>query len=124
MAVVTDEQYASAEPIPGDRPLEGLADGMVPAPAAPLEELRVDGTTQLGLFQAGGKAPTSASLTLTGGKVGLVDGRAFQKGDTITVTVTAVVTGVAQQDKADAKTGIVMSCEQKHTARITDLRVV
>lgn len=91
--------------------------------APPLEELRVDGTTQLGMFDAGGKRPQSASIRLSGGKIELVDGKAFQKGDIIVLEVVAVVREVAQRDKPDPKTGIVVSCEQKHVAQITDVRV-
>lgn len=89
----------------------------------PLDDLRVDGTAQLGLFHSGGKKPTSASIRLSGGKVGLLDGKAYQKGDVIHFEGTAVVDEVGQKDKADPKTGIVVSCEQKHVARITDLTV-
>jgi hypothetical protein len=83
----------------------------------------VDGTAQLGLFNAGGKAPESASLRLSGGRILLVDGQAFRKGETIRFSGTAVVREVAQRDKPDSKTGIVVSAEQKHVAQITDLRV-
>ena len=92
-------------------------------PPPPLEELRVDGTTQLGMFDAGGKRPTGASIRLTGGKIELVDGKAFQKGDVIVLEVVAIVREVGQRDKPDPKTGIVVSCEQKHVAQITDVRV-
>jgi hypothetical protein len=88
-----------------------------------VEEIRVDGTTQLGLFNSGGKAPDSASLRLSGGRILLLDGQAFRKGDTIRFSGTAVVREVAQRDKPDGKTGIVVSAEQKHVAQITDLRV-
>lgn len=94
-----------------------------PDPQPPPEELRVDGTAQLGLFKAGGKAPGSASIRLSGGKVDLIDGKAFEKGTVITGTFTAVVREVAQRDKADSSTGIVVSCEQRHVAQITDLTV-
>lgn len=88
-----------------------------------VEEIRVDGTTQLGMFDAGGKSPESASLRLSGGKILLVDGRAFAKGDTIRFEGTAVVREVALRDRPDPKTGVVVSAEQKHVAQITDLRV-
>ena len=117
MAATTDAPAAT----PGQQDLEGRE--VPPDPQPPVEEIRVDGTAQLGFFKAGGKQPQSASLRLTGGKVLLVDGRAFRKGDTITGTFTAVVDEVGQKDKVDGKTGIVVSAEQKHSARITDLRV-
>lgn len=86
-------------------------------------ELRIDGTAQLSAFKAGGKTPTSASLTLTGGKFDLVDGKAYRKGDTVHFEGTAVVRSVAQVDTADPKTGIVVSAEQQHKARILALTV-
>jgi hypothetical protein len=92
-------------------------------PAPPIDELRVDGTVQLGLFNAGGKKPTSATITLSGGACELLDGKAYQKGDVIEFSGTAVVREVGQVDKADGKTGIVVSAKQKHVARITDLTV-
>jgi hypothetical protein len=90
----------------------------------PLTELRVDGTAQLGLFAAGGKRPQDSSLRLQGGRVLLADGQAFKKGDVVRLEVTAVVREVAQRDKPDPATGIVVSAEQKHVAYITDLRVI
>lgn len=92
-------------------------------PAPPVEEIRVDGTTQLGMFDAGGKQPTTATIALTGGKVMLLDGKAFRKGDVIEFSGTAVVREVSQSDKADPKTGIVVSASQDHRAQITDLVV-
>jgi hypothetical protein len=108
-----------AMPTPGQQTIDG---GEVSA-SIPMEEIRVDGTTQLGMFSAGGKQPASASLRLSGGKILLVDGQAFRKGDTISFSGTAVVREVGQRDKPDPATGIVVSAEQKHVAQITDLRV-
>lgn len=90
---------------------------------APPEEIRVDGTTQLGMFDVGGKRATSASIRLSGGKILLLDGKAYSKGDVISFSGTAVVREVGQRDKPDPKTGIVVSAEQKHVAQITDLTV-
>lgn len=92
----------------------------------PLEEIRVDGTTQLSAFDAGGKRPHRATLTIKGGsaKIVLNDGQAFKKGDRIGGEWFGVVREVAQVDKADKQTGIVTECEQKHVAVILDLRVV
>src|SRR3954453_543616 len=55
------------------------------------EEIRVDGTTQLSAFAMGGKRARSASIRLAGGKVMLVDGKAFSKGEVIQFSGTAVV---------------------------------
>jgi hypothetical protein len=105
------------------------AEAETPAPSVAdehtyLEEIRVDGTAQLGMFDAGGHAPDGSSLRLSGGRFPLVDGKAFRKGDVIRFEGTAVMREVAQRDTPDPKTGVVVSTEQKHVAQITDLRVV
>jgi hypothetical protein len=112
----------AADAMPGQQDIDGSE---VPAPAqeALIEELRVDGTTQLGAFDAGGKKPTSATISLSGGAYELLDGKAYSKGDVVHFEGTAVVRSVAQVDKADPKTGIVVSCKQVHVARILDVRV-
>jgi hypothetical protein len=89
----------------------------------PLEELRVDGTTQLAAFDAGGKRPAEATLKLTCGAIQLSDGQAFRKGDTLRFSGEAVVREVKQKDAVDKETGIVISCTQAHGAVITDLRL-
>lgn len=88
-----------------------------------LDQILVDGTTQLELFDFGGKRPTRATIKFTGGKVGLTSGQAFHKGDTIRFSGIAVVNGVGQKDEHDTKTGQVVDCEQRHEARITDLQI-
>lgn len=93
-------------------------------PDPPLDEVEVSGTSQLGLFDAGGKKPKTSSLKLSGGAIKIVDGEAFKKGDTIKLEVIAVVRAVAQVDTADKATQQVVSSEQKHTALITDVRIV
>jgi hypothetical protein len=133
MAAATDDRAAidaeherlqaegGGEPIPGQQDFDG---GVTPAdPVPPLEELRVDGTAQLGMFDAGGKKPTSATITLSGGAYDLLDGKAYRKGDVVHFEGTAVVRSVGQVDKADPKTGIVVSCKQTHSARILDITV-
>lgn len=87
------------------------------------DEIVVKGNAELTLFDAGGKKPTGASLSLVGGKVLLADGKAIEKGTVITGTFTAVVNEVGQKDKHDPKTQRVVDCEQKHKARITDLTI-
>jgi hypothetical protein len=112
------EREAAAQFDGDDSPL-----GPPPEPVPPVEEIRVDGTVQLSMFDLGGKHATSSELRLTGGSVKLVDGAAYRKGDVIHGTFTAVVNEVGQKDDHDPKTGIVVSAKQKHSARITDLRV-
>lgn len=104
----------------------GEATGAVPhsAPPDPLpdvDEIKIDGTAQLDMFNLGGKRATGSSLALTGGKVSLVDGQAFNKGDRIKLTIEAVINDVGQKDAHDPKTGQVVSCEQRHKARIVDV---
>lgn len=98
-----------------------------PEPQEPVvDEILVDGTTeleQLGLFEMGGKKPTRASIKFTGGKVKLVAGTAFRKGDRIRFSGEAVVNDVGQKDDHDPKTSQVVDCEQRHGARIIDLVV-
>lgn len=122
---LTEDHEAAQAALDGEAPAPGPGQQTIDGQEvrAPIEELRVDGTTQLGLVDFGGKKPQSASLRLTGGKVLLVDGKCFRKGDVITGSFTAVVDEVGVKDKADPKTGIVVSAEQKHSARITDLQV-
>lgn len=103
--------------IPGQQDFNGRSIESFP------EEIRVDGTTQLAAFDVGGKRAQSASIRLSGGKVLLLDGKAFSKGEVIHFSGTAVVREVGQRDKPDPKTGIVVSAEQKHIAEIVDLRV-
>lgn len=116
MAVHAVEEY---EVIPGQRDLEG---GEVPV--APLDEIQVKGSTQLGLHSLGGKAPTSGTLTLTGTKLKLEHGQAFNKGDTVVLQIVAVVNDAGQKDQTDKATGIVMACEQYHKAYISDAQVI
>lgn len=105
-----------------ERGVEHQKDGGAIVPEPP-EEIRVEGTTELRLFDVGGKRATFSSLRLSGGKVLLVDGAAYSKGDVISFSGTAVVREVGQRDKPDPKTGMVVDAEQKHVAQITDLRV-
>ena len=121
------KRFAHAADPDYDGPISSQQDpegGEAQQPAPPITDLRLDGTTQLGLFDAGGKRPTSASVRLSGGKVSLVDGRAFKKGETLRLEVECVVTAVKQQDTRDKETGIAVSCEQQHIAHITDVRIV
>lgn len=87
------------------------------------ENIAIGGTVQLGLFKAGGKDPTSATVTFIGGRVDLEKGRAFQKGDVVRFEGTAVIVGVALRDKKDSKTQQVVACKQHHEASITDLQL-
>ncbi len=87
------------------------------------DEIIVDGTTQLAMFDMGGKQASHATIKFTGGKVKLVAGEAFRKGERIRFSGEAVVNVLVQKDEHDPKTGQVVDCEQRHEARIIDLQV-
>jgi hypothetical protein len=91
-----------------------------PAPEATtvyVEEIRIDGTTQVSL-DLGGKRATSASCSLSGKVV--VDG-SLRKGDVLTGTFRAVVRGAAVKDKVDRQTGIVTEAAEKFSADLVDV---
>ena len=88
----------------------------------PPEEIIVAGL-EMTFPKMGGKEPQGATLKLVGGKVKLQEGTALKKGMTIRFSGTAVVNFVGQKDSHDAATSQVVSAEQRHEARITDLRV-
>lgn len=107
----------------GGEPTGAMPDSAPEDPLPDVDEIRIDGTAQLSAFNLGGKLPTGSSLALTGGKVALVDGQAFHKGDRVKLTIEAVVNNVGQKDAHDPKTGQVVSCEQQHKARIVDVQL-
>jgi len=92
------------------------------AAALPPEDIIVSGI-EMSYPSMGGKKPTSATLKLVGGKVTVAEGTAFRKGETVKFSGTAVINFVGQKDKHDSATQQVTGAEQRHEARITDLRV-
>lgn len=76
---------------------------------------------QLSLI-AGGNAPTTTSMRLTGGKID-VPGE-FDRGQRIVLRVECVVRGQNFVDQEDAKTGQINATERRHSARITGVRVL
>jgi hypothetical protein len=98
-------------PRPGDEPAEEVS--------SYVEEIRVDGTTQVAL-DFGGKRPMTATLSLSGKAT--VDGF-YRKGDRLRGSFEAVVVGVAGKDKLDKPTGIVVEAAQAHTAKMVDIRI-
>jgi hypothetical protein len=90
---------------PADAP-EPQADGGLVAPGS---------SSQLS-FDIGGKAPTSATLTLTGGKIE-IEGQ-FEKGEIVDLHIQARVNDVGFKDQEDSKTGQVVGCERRQKARI------
>jgi hypothetical protein len=122
----TKSSAKSAAESNGQVPGQINIDGQVETPAAaepPVEEIRVDGTVQLGLFSAGGKKPSGSSVRFVGGKVSLLDGRAYKKGDVVSFSGVATIVEVSQRDKRDKQTRIVVEAEQRHLAEIDDLSV-
>lgn len=106
--------------IEGQQDLEG---GTVGAP--PPEDIVIQGSTQLGLFDAGGKRPTGAKLTIAGlSGIELVHGQAFLKGEYVRFEGVARVEEVAQRDKVNRKENLTVDCVQKHWAFASDLRVL
>jgi hypothetical protein len=105
---------SSGEPTPGQQTIDG---GEVQS--VYVEQIRVDGTTQVAI-DFGGKQAQTAKLTLAGGAE--VDGF-FRKGDRIRGTFEAVVVSVGAKDTLDKQTGIVTEAVQTHTARVVDLVV-
>jgi hypothetical protein len=106
--------------IPGQVDFDG---GEVPArdtETVYVEELRIDGTTQIAL-DLGGKLPQSCEVAFSGKAT--VDGF-LRKGDRIRVEATLLVKGASADDKLDKQTGIVTEAVQKHKAVFTDLRVI
>jgi hypothetical protein len=101
-------------PTPGQQTIDG---GEVQS--VYVEQIRVDGTTQVAI-DFGGKQAQTAKLTLSGSVE--VDGF-FKKGDRLRGTFEAVVVGVGGKDTLDRQTGIVTEAVQTHTAKVTDLIV-
>lgn len=118
----TEAPPAATEPPVGQQDFDG---NEVTAPSAPPEDLTVAGTTQLGLFDAGGKKPTHGKLSI-GGMAGidLEHGQAYPKGTYLRFEGIALVEEVAQRDKMDRKVGVAVDCFQKHLAHMSDLRVL
>lgn len=108
----------------GDPAAEAATNAMRDAEAdrPPPEEIIVSGI-EMPYADLGGKKPTGGTLSLSGGKIMLEQGTAFSKGQTITGSFVAVVKDVGQVDTHDAATQQVVSSEQRHVARITDLIV-
>lgn len=107
------------DPLVGQQDLDG---GEVRQPP---ENIEVAGSAQLGLFNAGGKAPTCAKLTLAGlSGIDMLHGQAFEKGSFLRFEGVARVEDVAQRDKVDRKQNIAVDCVQKHWAYTTDVRVL
>lgn len=106
------------EPEPQE-PQEAFGNGPDPMENYDPAELYVEGSTgQLG-FDVGGKAPTTSTLRLQGGKVD-IEGQ-FEKDDRIVLRVELVVREVAFRDDVDSKTGQVVGCARNHKAHVVGI---
>lgn len=89
-------------------------DAEEPEPTPPMK-IPIPGTIQSISGSFGGRKPDSAEIRLLGGKLP-IDG-SFNKGETITLLVTAKVTGVLGQDTTDVW-GTEESTVRRHMARM------
>ena len=117
-AQVQDEPDANA----GEEEEVGGEDPYTDEPDIAPETIEIAGV-KMSYPDLGGKAPTRASLTLLGGKVTLVDGTGFKKGQRIRFEGEADVTFAGQQDERDSTTQQVTGAEQIHKAFIRDLKI-
>lgn len=85
------------------------------------DETEPTGPLQLS-FAVGGKQPTCAALTLTGGKLDIA--ASFKKGQKIVMRVELEVGEVGFKDQTDPKTGQVVGCERRHKARVIGHRLI
>lgn len=114
----TAELEGEAGAAVGDMPKDPPADS-----TPEVDEIIVDGTCDLSLFDFGGKKPTGAKLTLTGGAVAIAEGQGFKKGTRIRFTGEAIVNDAGSKDHHDTNTSQVVDCKAKFGARIVDLVV-
>jgi hypothetical protein len=92
----------------------------------PVEGTQQEPTGQLS-WTVGGKAPTDATLSLTGAKFEVSDD--LEKGEALSVVVKradgslvfdgeAFITAVSFRDEIDKATGQAVGCVRQHTARV------
>jgi hypothetical protein len=120
VATAPEATGASEPDEPTGTPDTGLGDPQEGA-GEPTEGLTIQSFQQLSLA-VGGKKPTTAALTLTGGKVD-VEG-SIDKGRAIVLRVEAVVQQVAFRDEIDKATGQTVGCARNHKARIVGVKLL
>lgn len=76
------------------------------------------------VFEVVGKAPTSQSLRLYGGKIELTADQVVHKGDWLELRVIGVVRRQGFVDTEDEKTSQVVSCDQQFGLKVKRLEVV
>lgn len=115
-----EEPAAPSEEPPAETPADPEEEDQGDEPVQAALELILEGDDDITKFVVGGKKPTSSSIRLMGGKVGLTNKR-YSKGDTVRLTVEAQVTAVAFVDTLDSTTGEVSRTERQHKARIVSI---
>jgi hypothetical protein len=116
------EETGSAEPVDASAEEQARADAAVADADALPEDIVVRGL-DIKPASLGGKAPTSGTLKLVGGKVKLVNGTFLKKGTVVTFSGTAIVNDVGVKDIEDTATRQVTDAIQNHQARIRSLVV-
>lgn len=71
-------------------------------------------------FDVGGKAPTSCTIRLTGGKVN-IDAGDIRKGEDLVLRVVVRVNAIEFKDELDPKTRQVVACEKRAKGPIVDV---
>jgi hypothetical protein len=110
------EPNGNGTPTPGQQTIDGDE-------VREIGEVRVDGTVQLGLIDFGGKAPQTATLTLTGAKADLTEGTGYRKGERVFFAGEAQVYDVGGRDTLDKTTMIPTTAVQRHAAQVFELHV-
>lgn len=91
----------------------------IPEEELGLEEPYIEGETGQLSLTVGGRGPDKATVKLRGGSIN-VEGQ-FEKGDEVTLVVTARIAEVHFVDRIDEH-GVVTSTERRHFARMTGVR--
>lgn len=98
----------------GTETLDGLAED-----GEGLEELYIEGTQGQLSLNVGGRKPDTSTVSLRGGQIA-VEGQ-LQKGDTVTLLITARVGEVVIADKMDPA-GFVKATTRRHVLRTESVR--
>lgn len=102
-----------------DFPGDDLSDDLDAQPEDQDQGVILEGTTGQLSFAVGGKKPTSSMITLKGGRLDM-SGQ-FSNGETVRAYVEFTIENIAFPLKTDSATGLAISCQRVHTARITGI---
>lgn len=124
---MTATAEAPVEPIEGQEDED--TDGTVPAgpagPAMPPEEIIVEGTQQLGMFDPGGKQATHAVLSIKGFTgIKLAGNTTYTNGQFLRGEFVARIEEEGDKHKMDRKNVIAVDCVRKLGAHVYDLRIL